>query len=62
MSVIDFALARQQLNRRPLSNAPWCGPCSDAADERQYLMSHRHYGDGPDVRLHCPMCGEEFDQ
>ena len=59
MTVIDFALARQQLNRSPLSSAPWCGPCSDAADERQHLVPLL----APNCRvLVCPSCGEEFDQ
>lgn len=53
--IIDFALAKR--NRRPLSNAPWCGPCSDQADERQYLVPLL----APNSRVMvCPSCGEEF--
>lgn len=58
--ILSFAAHKQQRRERA-STAPWCGPCSDAAGERQYLAPHIFYtGSGPETRFHCPECGEEF--
>lgn len=59
MSVVSFAAFKAA---RRVSTDPWCGSCSDAAGERQYLMAHLHrLGFGKsETRWHCPECGSEF--
>ena len=44
-----------------MRDTPWCGPCSDAAEERQYLTPHIHRtGYSSETRWSCPECGGEF--
>lgn len=60
MTVISFAAFKAAQHKL---DQPWCGRCSDKADERQYLSAHLHHlGFGKsETRWHCPECGEEFE-
>ena len=60
MSVIDFALARQQLDNKAAarSGMAFCGPCYDATGLVEFLVPHKVWGG--DVGHSCPECGSEF--
>ena len=60
MSVIDFALARQQLDNKAAarSGMAFCGPCYDATGLVEFLVPHKVWGG--DVGHSCAVCGEEF--